>query len=478
MTARIIHACIAAWAVLLVAATPALAHGVQGRADTPIPVSAFFWSAGVVLVVSFGALALGWRRPLLAHVGWRRAPRWLECVVLSPLLAWVLRLVVLACFLLVLVAAAFGSTLLSRNIAPLVVFVVWWVGLVPVTVLFGNVWRTVNPWATIGLLLRLPTVRHDRPYPVGYGWWPAAVLLLVFAWLELVSTTPAEPRTIAALVVAYTVGTLVAMHRWGIEPWLDHGEVFTVYTSVLAHVSPVEVRWHGDERRFGFRPPVLAVTRLSVRPAMVAFVAVLIATVTFDGLSGSSFWQTRDVAAAERLITLGMPDLPAGILVATIGLLVTMLVVLVAYEAAAWSSARTAGWPNATNVGRVAVAFVHTLVPIALAYFIAHYFTLFVFQAQDLLRLVSDPFGRGADLFGTADRRIDFQLVSPELIWGVQVAAIVVGHVVALALAHDRALQLADSHRTAIRSQVPMLVLMVALTVAGLWSLSEGMATG
>jgi hypothetical protein len=211
---------------------------------------------------------------------------------------------------------------------------------------------------------------------------------------------------------------------------------------------------------------------------MVAFIAVLIATVTFDGLSGSSFWQTRDVAAAERLITLGMPDLPAGILVATVGMLVTMLVVLVAYEVAAWSSARAAGWPNATSVGRIAVAFAHTLVPIALAYFIAHYFTLFVFQSQDLLRLASDPFGRGADLFGTADRRIDFQLVSAELIWGVQVAAIVVGHVVALALAHDRALQLAGSHRTAIRSQVPMLVLMVALTVAGLWSLSEGMATG
>lgn len=356
MKERILHTLLVAWAALLVAAPSAAAHGVQGRAETPIPVAAFFWSAGVVLVVSFGALALGWRRPLLAHVGWRRAPQWLERIVLSPVLAWILRIIVLAAFFLVLAAAAFGSTLLSRNIAPLVVFVVWWVGLVPVTVLCGNVWRTVNPWATIARLVRLPPVRHDRPYPVAAGWWPAAVLLLVFAWLELVSTTPAEPRTIAVLMLVYTVGTLVAMHRWGIDPWLDHGEVFSVYTSVLAHVSPVEVRWHGDERRLGFRSPVLAVTRLSVRPAMVAFIAVLIATVTFDGLSGSSFWQTRDVAAAERLITLGVPDLPAGILVATVGLLVTTLVVLVAYEAAAWSSARAAGWPDATNVGRIAVA--------------------------------------------------------------------------------------------------------------------------
>jgi hypothetical protein len=156
---------------------------------------------------------------------------------------------------------------------------------------------------------------------------------------------------------------------------------------------------------------------------------------------------------------------------------VTGLVVITAFETASWASARAAGWPNLTSIGRIATAFAHTLIPIALAYFVAHYFTLFVFQAQDLIRLVSDPFGRGWDLFGTADHKIDFQLVSANVIWAVQVTAIVVGHVVALALAHDRALQLARNHRDAVRSQWPMLILMVLLTVAGLWSLSEGMAS-
>jgi hypothetical protein len=454
-----------------------IAHGVQGRADTPIPVSAFFWAAAVVLVVSFLGLALGWKRPLLVHLPWRRAPRWLERFLLSPALVWTLRVVVLAAFALVLAAAAFGSTLLGRNVAPLVVFVVWWVGLVPLSALFGNVWRELNPWATMARLIRLPERRDTRPYPVRLGWWPAAGFLLLFGWLELVYTTPAEPRTIAALIVAYTVINFAAMYRWGIQPWLDHGEVFTVYTGVLAHVSPVEVRWHGDERRLGFRPPFVGVTRISPRPAMVAFIGVLIATVTFDGLSGSELWATRDVAAAERLINLGMPSFPAGIVVATIGLLVTQLVIIAVFEGAAWASARAARWPNATSMGRMAAAFAHTLVPIALAYFVAHYFTLFVFQSQDLIRLASDPFGRGWDIFGTADRRIDFQLVSANVIWAVQVTAILVGHVIALALAHDRALQLAQHHRDALRSQWPMLALMVLLTVAGLWSLSEGMAS-
>jgi hypothetical protein len=470
----------AAWWVAVPAAllpANALAHGVQGRADTPIPVAAFFWAAGAVLIVSFFGLALGWRRPLLTRIPWRRAPRWLERIILSPALVWTLRMLTLAAFFVVLAAAAFGSTLLTRNLAPLVVFVVWWVGLVPLTMFCGNVWREINPWATLARLLRCSEQRADRPYPPRLGWWPASGFLLIFAWLELVYTTPAEPRTIAALIVGYSIVTLVAMRRWGIQTWLDHGEVFTVYTSVLAHVSSVEVRWHGGSRRLGFRPPFIAVTHISPRPAMVAFIGVLIATVTFDGLSGSEFWTTRDVAAAERLINLGIPDLPAGIIVATIGLLVTGLVVITAFETASWASARAAGWPNLTSIGRIATAFAHTLIPIALAYFVAHYFTLFVFQAQDLIRLVSDPFGRGWDLFGTADHKIDFQLVSANVIWAVQVTAIVVGHVVALALAHDRALQLARNHRDAVRSQWPMLILMVLLTVAGLWSLSEGMAS-
>jgi hypothetical protein len=114
-------------------------------------------------------------------------------------------------------------------------------------------------------------------------------------------------------------------------------------------------------------------------------------------------------------------------------------------------------------------------VPIAVGYSVAHYFTLFVFQSQDLIRLASDPFGTGADWFGTAAHTIDFNLVSPNAIWAVQVAAIVGAHVLALTLAHDRALQLARHSRAAVRSQYPMLALMVVLTVSGLWFLSEGM---
>lgn len=462
--------------LLLAAPTAAVAHGVQGRAETPIPISAFFWVAGIVVVVSFLGLSLGWSKPKLGGDSWRPAPQGLSRAVLDPAVIRGGRLVVLAGFLFIWAAAAFGSTRLNSNIAPLVMFVIWWVGLVPITMLFGNVWRELNPWATLARLLGIPDWR-ERDLPHWLGVWPAALLLVGWAWLELVYPAPAEPRLMAVLVGLYTVGTLFAMHRYGVERWLDSGEVFTVYTGTLASLSPVEVREHDGRRRLGFRPPLVGATRMKWAPARVAFIGALIATVTFDGLSGSDLWATRDVAAAERLINIGIGDFTAGIIVATLGLLTTLAVIVGLYELASYVAARLAGWHHLRQSARTAAAFAHSLVPIALAYFVAHYFTLFVFQSQDVIRLASDPFGTGADWFGTADRRIDFQLVSANLIWGVQVGAIVIGHVIGLALAHDRALQLATTTRHALRSQYPMLVLMVFLTVAGLWSLSEGMAT-
>lgn len=457
-------------------AAEALAHGVQGRAETPIRISAFFYAGAGVLVVSFLALGFGWSKPRFESVPWRPAPAWLERALLSPLTVWTLRAPLLACFLFLLAAAAFGSTQLNDNIAPVAIFVFWWIGLVPLSVLCGNVWRELNPWHTLARLARC-SERTKREMPEWVGLWPAVVYLTAWAWFELVYPTSAEPRLIAALIVVYSVLTLVGMWYFGIQRWLDHGEVFSVYTGTLALLSPVELREQDGRRRLGFRPPVIGVTRISWRPAQIAFIGVLIGTVTFDGLSGSDFWAERDVAAAERLIELGIGDFTAGIIVATIGLAVTLLLVVGLYEGASYLSGRAAGGGRFTQAGRTAVAFAHSLIPIALAYLVAHYFTLFVFQSQDLIRLISDPFGRGSDYFGTADHQIDFTLVSANAIWAVQVTAIVLGHVLGLMLAHDRAVQLAGDSRAAVRSQFPMLALMVLLTVSGLWSLSEGMAT-
>jgi hypothetical protein len=461
----------AALIAALAVTAPAHAHGVQGRADTPVPISVFFYTAAAVVVVSFAALAVGWSKPRWSTVGWRPAPRLLQAALRAPVV-WTGRVLVLAATVFIIVAAGFGSTTLNSNIAPLTIFVVWWVGLVPLSLLFGNVWRELNPWATVARWLGAGQ-RSARPYPETWGLWPAALLMLGVAWCELVYPTAASPRLIAAIGIGYSIFTIAGMRRYGVDAWLDRAEVFSVYTAMMAKLSPWEVRERDGRRTLGMRPPLVGVTRVEPQPGLVAFVVSLIAAVSFDGLSGTDFWAARDVAATERVIETGLDPFWSGIVVATIGL---VLVFLIAYGAFLIAASVATGDRAPGAPSRFAQAFAHSLVPIAVGYSVAHYFTLFIFQSQDLIRLASDPFGTGADWFGTAAHRIDFNLVSPNLIWAVQVAAIVGAHVLALVLAHDRALQLANGQaRSAVRSQYPMLALMVVLTVSGLWFLSEGM---
>jgi hypothetical protein len=462
----------AALLTLLSTATPAFAHGVQGQAETPVPLKAFFVAAAIVIVVSFVGLAFAWSTPRWATVGWRPAPAGLSRTVLHPVTVWTLRVLVLAGLALVLVAAAFGSELLNRNIAPVTVFVFWWIGLVPLALLLGNVWREINPWAAIARLLRAPA--DTGRYPRTWGIWPAAALLVVWAWLELVYPTAAEPRLLAAVILMYSVVTVGAMFYYGVDTWLDQGETFSVYTRLLATMSPIEVRELDGQRRLGFRPAFIGATQIPALPGLVAYVVVLIGIVSFDGLSGTEVWKERDVAATERLIDLGLPGFEGGIVVATIGLLLTLGLVALLFEAAA-AAANRSGHLSEGRVSRVTQLFAHSLVPIALGYAVAHSLTLWVFQSQDLIRLASDPLGQGRDFFGTADYRIDFTVMSPNFIWAVQLIAVVGAHVLGLVLAHDRALQLSSHAKHAVRSQYPFLVLMVILTVTALWLLSQGM---
>jgi hypothetical protein len=181
-------------------------------------------------------------------------------------------------------------------------------------------------------------------------------------------------------------------------------------------------------------------------------VVVAIGTVTYDGLSGTGWYR----------VTFG--EFGQGMLGATVLFVASVAMIWSGYWLAAASAARSA--PEDWTAERVVSRFAHTLVPIALAYALAHYLTLILFEGQQLIAAISDPFGIGWDLFGTAGRRVDFFITATEPIWYAQVAIIVGGHMLGVVLAHDRAL--ADFGPAAVRSQYAMLLLMVALTTLGL----------
>ena len=446
---------------------PVLGHGVGSVQDLPVPQWLFFYGAGVVLIASFLALAVLWRRPLLERraEGGRRLPPWLSRIVLSRALRIALGAASVALLVLVLATALFGERSAATNLAPTFVYVAFWIGLVPVVVLLGDVWRALNPWRAVAeavewVLARAGVQSEPLAYPERLGRWPAAVLLLLFAALELAYHDPSDPRAIGIAALLYSAAMWIGAFLFGSERWFPNGDAFTVYFGLLARLSPFDVREReGREREVVARLPVVSLAAFrEPRAGTIAVVAVMLGSVGFDGLSRASWWQD------ERS---GMGDL-AGTLFSLGGLLAT-----VALVAAAYLSAVAASRAVAQAERPLAAAFVASLVPIALVYAVSHYFSFLLIQGQFLVPLASDPFGWGWDLFGTLDYRPNLAPLSPNAVWYVQVATLVGGHVLGLVLAHDRALTLFPAAARALRSQYPLLALMVLYTVGGLWLLSQ-----
>ena len=432
----------------------------------------FYWGAAVVLVVSFVLLGVLWRSPLLAARELGRAlAASFSTIVLGPVRI-VLQALSVALFVLVWVAAVFGDTDPFRNLAPTWIYVVFWLGLPALTVVFGYVWRALSPWRAIAdafVWLRERAGADAQPiavYPENLGRWPAAVALFAFAALELAYSDPSSPRALAFAVALYTYITLFGMAAFGRDTWEEHGEAFAVLYRFLARIAP----FHVVDGRIRVRWPFTGLAGAEKAPGSVAFIAVMLGTVLFDGYSRTTTWQ--DLAArVEGPYVVDRPGV--GELLVTLlslgGLLAGVFVVGLAYAAACALARWTVNAPRS-----LAEDFLRSLVPIAFVYMLAHYFTLFVVQGQFAVPLLSDPLGRGWNVFGTAHVVPDLTAISPNATWYVQVGALVAGHVAGLAVAHDRAVTIFPDRRAALRSQYAMLGLMVLYTVGGLWVLSRG----
>jgi hypothetical protein len=452
--------------------TVLFAHGIGGIKDLPVPTWLFSWAAAFVLFVSFVALGVLWRRPLLEREDWGRPlPEWLQNVLLSRALRIALGAMSFGLLVLVTVAAFMGDTSPSRNITPTFVYVVFWLGLVPVVICLGDVWPVLNPWkaAADALPWALERLGIDtgtgHEYPARFGRWPAALLLSSYAALELAYWNPAAPRSLGLAILIYSAITWLGSAVFGRAAWFPNGEAFTAYFGFLARMAAFAVREREGRREVIARPPLVGLAFRHARPGSIAFVAVMLGSVAFDGFSRTIWWQDRRASLAA--VSVDHFAL-TGTLLNVAGLVLAIAFVALAYLGAVELSRRRSG-----AQGVHADLYLGSLIPIAAAYAVSHYFSLLLIQGQVAITLASDPLGRGWDLFGTADFRPNIAPLSPNTIWYVQVAALVGGHILGLALAHDRALTVAGSPERAMRAQIPLLALMVLYTVAGLWLLSQ-----
>jgi len=295
--------------------------------------------------------------------------------------------------------------------------------------------------------------------------WPAVLLLLLFVWIEVIYPRAAAPLDLAWMALAWSVITLAGMVCFGGDAWRGNADVFAIYFATLGRFAPIAAA--ADGQSIVLRLPGRGlITGGAVSSGMVGFVLAMLSTVMFDGLLGTQL-MTLSYALLADWMTL--PPLAGGYILGTAGVIGVWLSFLLAYLLAC----RATAWlvPDRT-AGAVARLFALTLVPIGIAYNVAHYFSYLVVQGQLIIPLLSDPLGRGWDLFGTAKIYPDIGIIDARAAWHLAIVSIVAGHVISIWLAHRVALREFGA-RGAVVASIPLTVLMVAYTVISLLIIAD-----
>lgn len=415
---------------------PLLAHGFGDVGDLPLTLPVLLYLSGGLVIGVAGLLSAR-----EAAAGRTRRRRCLTLPAAATAMAdhrgtrAALRLGAAALLGLAGVTAALGVDDFLRNPAPTLFYTVFWAGILLVgSLLAGPLWRVANPLRAVSALIARvagdPADSLVRPLPAGIGLWPAAGALTVFAWAEAVGAR--QPVTVIAFLAAHVLVQVGAATVYG-RAWYSHGDGFEVYSTLVGWVAPLGRR---EDGRLVLRSPRAALARAPVAPGLLALLAVLAGLHVFDGLSDTLTWQQ---------LVFGVPPVVAG----TVGLLACIAAVSVLLGAT-------------TRADFLRPA----LVPVVVAYGLAHYFGPLVVETQIAAVTLSDPLARGADLFGLAGRRVTYEIVPASVAAAGQILAFLGFHVLAVVIAHDRAVARHDP-RTARAVQFPVRALLVASAVGG-----------
>lgn len=461
--------------VALLSAGPAAAHGSERGFVLLLPTGYYLAGGALAVAASFLLLSLvpaRWVERLI-----RARPRLGSVPEFSPVPTSLLAFLFLVVLLL---AGIFGSRDPLANPLPLTVWTLWWVGLPLLQAVLGNLWAFLNPWTgPYRLADRLSRGRLSRApllgYPEWLGYWPAVGFFFGFAWLELVHPAPDDPEKLATAVGAYWLAAFAGMLLFGQETWTARGEPFSIFFRLIAGLSPLVFERTADANgrcnvALAF-PGAALVARGPLSLSGIVLVLLTLSSVSFDGLSKTFWW-----LGLGGINPLEYPGRSAVMGRNTLGLIGAWLVLTAVFRIAVSLGAAMAGGPRRPAVG----ALVLSIVPISLAFHFSHYLPALMVDGQYALIAASDPFGSGLDLFGLADRHATTSFLSTydgvRAIWNFQTAGIVVGHAIAVVLAHAIALRHHGDGRRASLSQVPLAVLMVLYTLFGLWLLSTPVA--
>ena len=430
------------------------AHGIGGAKDLPIAPELAIAGAVAELTISFSVLSVAGRWPRFAQARGRAVPAPLAAVADSPALAVGLRVLGLAVFLFALAAAVFGKNSLINPFFGMF-YVVLWVGMVPLSVAFGPFYKAVSPVRTINALFA--KVSGSDPdqglyeYPSWLGRWPAALGLYAFVWMELVYPFSNQLGPVRLWFAAYVAVMLVGGALFG-NRFYENADPFEVYSTLAGHLS-VFARQDG---KLVFISPMAHLARVPASPGLVAVVGVLFGSTAFDSFKDSTAWLTR--TQSVEVSQLLLDNIALFVFCAAVAGLFGLATVLT-------------GVHDGQQRWLLPAAYAHSMVPIIVGYITAHYLTYLVSEGQQTLAQASDPFSTGADWFGTADLTINYWLsYHGTLVACIKVAGVVIGHVLGVVAAHDRAVELLPK-RHQLTGQLPLLFVMVGFTISGLYLL-------
>ena len=458
----------------------AFAHGFGERYDLPLPLEHYLTAAGLAVALSFVIITIFSRRDIGGSYPQKNLRTWrLGRALAHPGLLATFRGLAAFVFVIYVTAGLFGTDDPNANLVPTMTWVVFWVGIAYISALVGDIWSLINPWKILfsyseSLIWRMTGKDLSRyePYPESWSAWPAVAFFLAFAWVEIVYTGSDVPFNLAALVLAYSGITFAGMWWFGRDEWLQNAEVFSIVFGFLATFAPIHVTEPGDaqaEPAFTLRPWGAGLL-IALRPDLprAVLLVMMLSTASFDGFVETGTWTELLLSLYPSFDFLGSYTFSG---ITTFGLLLAPVIFFAVFA----TTSRMMGWLVNSSLRSIDLVrgFVYSLVTIALAYHIAHFFSFLMIQGQRIIALVSDPFGAGWDLFGTADFVIDIGIVNARFVWFLSIAVIVMGHIMAVYIAHVYALRMFPGKNNSVRSQYPMLVLMTAYTMASLWIVAQ-----
>ncbi len=471
--------------LLLLYASGSPAHSFGQVYNLPVPFWLYAWGAAAALVVSFVILAIFLASPARATTTGEHDLSHCRLVkVLNAMhLTRVLRVFSVALLGLCIVTGWWGDRNPYGNFNMTFFWIVFALGFAWFCVLFGNFYAQLNPWRAVAGWIGMTWTRYREGfvgYPQWLAYWPALFLYMGFIWIELLANN--TPRSLAEALLAYSLLNLLGAGLFGARDWFRYCEFFSVLFRLLSSLSPLRVSdgGGGGFRLHARRPLHAAVESRFEHFSLLLFLLFLLSSTAFDGLHEAAAWYRLYWVDAYRCClqhVFGSHPLKAyanmretyaywqtaWLLVSPLLYLLTYLVFLLASRCFV---------TNAPGLRQLALHFAPSLLPIAVVYHVSHYFTLIETQGIKIISLASDPFGWGWNLFGTANWLQRNFVPDAAFVWHAQVGLIIAGHVLSVWMAHLIALRVIPDRRQALLSQVPMLLLMVCFTVAGLWILS------